>query len=104
VVVDFPARPSVAVLQAMGRRCLHAAGMRTEAYQVFSLREVAGAFEQNGFRVFAVHRQFVLPIALHKALGSRRLTTAVERLLARWGLLGRLGSPVTVVAERCETS
>jgi hypothetical protein len=47
-----------------------------------------------------VERQFVLPIALHKAIGSRNFTTRVERSLAAVGLLGLVGSPVTVVAER----
>ena len=46
------------------------------------------------------HRQFVLPIALHKAIGSRKFTTTVEARLERAGLLRRFGSPVTVVAER----
>jgi hypothetical protein len=48
-----------------------------------------------------VHRQFVLPIALHKAIGSRGFTDTVEGLLRRSGLLRLFGSPVTVVAERC---
>ena len=46
------------------------------------------------------HRQFVLPIALHKRLGSRRLTERVEGGLAALGLLTAAGSPVTVLAER----
>jgi hypothetical protein len=41
----------------------------------------------------------VLPIALHKAVGSRRFTETTERWLTRVGLL-RLGSPVTIYAER----
>jgi hypothetical protein len=42
-----------------------------------------------------------LPIALHKAIGSRRFTISTERLLDRAGLLKLFGSPVTLVAERC---
>jgi hypothetical protein len=48
----------------------------------------------------AVHRQFVLPIALHKQFGSRAATERIEAGLARTGLLRLLGSPVTVMAER----
>jgi hypothetical protein len=47
-----------------------------------------------------VHRQFVLPIALHKAVGSLPVTRGLEGALAAVGLLRILGSPVTVVAER----
>jgi hypothetical protein len=46
----------------------------------------------------------VLPIAFHKAVGSRRFTQWSERLLERIGLLKLFGSPVTLVAERCVIS
>ena len=56
-----------------------------------------------GFRVRSVHRQFVLPIALHKGIGSPRFTTASRVVFERLGLLRLFGSPVTLVAERCES-
>ena len=71
---------------------------------MFTDAEIRDAFERCGFRVRSVHRQFVLPIALHKAIGSRRLTTGIERILDRVGLLGLVGSPVSIVAERCASS
>jgi hypothetical protein len=100
VVIDFPARRSVAALESAGRRAAHAMGRRTEAYRVLSAHEVATAFAAHGFRVVSTHRQFVLPIALHKAVGRLGVTDRVERTLARLGLLARFGSPVTMVAER----
>ena len=102
VVFDYPALLSAAALQAAGRRVLAALGRPVEAYRVLRRREVNRVIESCGFRVAREHRQFVLPIALHKAVGSRRATTAVERWLAAAGLLRLLGSPVTVVAIRCE--
>jgi ubiquinone/menaquinone biosynthesis C-methylase UbiE len=104
VIVDYPSAVSAALLESMTRRVLHAAGRRTEPYQVFTHRAIAAAFERSGFTVRSVHRQFVLPIALHKAIGSRRATEATENLLARAHLLGIFGSPVTLVAERCGSS
>jgi ubiquinone/menaquinone biosynthesis C-methylase UbiE len=101
VIVDYPSASSVALLESMARRVMHMAGMRTEPYRVFTHRTIATAFEQRGFRIRSVHRQFVLPIALHKAIGSRRLTEATEYLLERAHLLQTFGSPVTLVAERC---
>jgi SAM-dependent methyltransferase len=100
VVIDFPARPSVAALESAGRRAAHTMGRRTEAYRVLSAREVTGAFAAHGFRVVSTHRQFVLPIALHKAVGRLGVTERVEGALARLGLLARFGSPVTMVAEK----
>jgi ubiquinone/menaquinone biosynthesis C-methylase UbiE len=104
VIVDYPSMTSAALLESMARRLAHAAGVRTEPYQVFTQSAIADAFERCGFRVRSVHRQFVLPIALHKAIGSRRFTNKSERLLGRLGLLKRFGSPVTLVAERCAPS
>jgi 2-polyprenyl-3-methyl-5-hydroxy-6-metoxy-1,4-benzoquinol methylase len=101
VVVDYPSAVSVALLESIARRIRHALGGRTEAYRVFRPSTIAGAFDSNGFRVRSVHRQFVLPIAFHKAIGSQRFTVKLERALDRLGLLKVFGSPVTVVAERC---
>jgi len=104
VVVDYPSAYSAAIVQATARRALHGAGISTEPYRVFTPGTIAKAFAGCGFRVRSVHRQFVLPIALHKAIGSRRFTMVSEALLRRAGLLKIFGSPVTVVAERCTTS
>jgi len=100
VVFDYPAYFSVAAVQAMVRRVAAVLGSRTEAYRVLRDAAVARELAQHGFRVAERHRQFVLPIALHKAIGSRSFTTAAEGVMARAGLLRALGSPVTVVAVR----
>jgi SAM-dependent methyltransferase len=101
VIFDYPSAASAARIEAAARRAANALGARTEAYRVLSDRAIASALDRNGFRVRSVHRQFVLPIAFHKLIGSRRFTLRVEDMLDRGGLLKRLGSPVTVVAERC---
>jgi hypothetical protein len=67
---------------------------------VLGAATVARELARHGFVVQSVHRQFVLPIAVHKAIGSRGFTLGVEALFARAGLLRLLGSPVTVVAVR----
>jgi 2-polyprenyl-3-methyl-5-hydroxy-6-metoxy-1,4-benzoquinol methylase len=101
VVFDYPAAASVALVESVARRVLHAFGARTEPYRVFSKRDIERALAESGYRVRSVHRQFVLPIAFHKLVGSRRFTERVEGFLERLGMLKRFGSPVTLVAERC---
>lgn len=101
VVFDYPALTSAALLQSVGRRVAHALGARVEAYRVFADRSVRQALRAHGFRVRDVHRQFVLPIALHKRLNSEPATRTLESTLGRLGLNYVFGSPVTVVAERC---
>jgi 2-polyprenyl-3-methyl-5-hydroxy-6-metoxy-1,4-benzoquinol methylase len=104
VIVDYPSVHSTALLHSAARRLQHLAGQTTEPYRVFSDGAVASAFTAHGFRIRGIHRQFVLPIALHKAIGSSGFTRTSEGVLARLGLLSVFGSPVTVVAERCATS
>jgi ubiquinone/menaquinone biosynthesis C-methylase UbiE len=101
VIFDYPAAMSVALVESVSRRLVHALGARTEAYRVFSDRSIHQTLEHSNFRVRSVHRQFVMPIQFHKAIGSRKFTIWSEDVLDRLGLLKRFGSPVTVVAERC---
>ena len=101
VVVDYPSATSFALLEAVARRVTYACGARTEPYRVLSGSAVARALRLGGFQIRSVHRQFFLPIALHKAIGSTRFTIQSRKLSSRLGLLRLFGSPVTVVAERC---
>jgi SAM-dependent methyltransferase len=101
VVFDYPAVSSAAALQAGARRLAFAMGAAVEPYRVFTDRAVRAALRANGFAVVRVHRQFVLPIALHKRLGSVAATSRIEGALARVGMRWLLGSPVTLLAERC---
>ena len=101
VVFDYPALWSAAALQSLARRFAAALGIRGEAYRVFSDRVVRKALAAHGFRVSNVHRQFALPIALHKRVNSAALTARIEGVLARAGFTRLVGSPVTIVAERC---
>lgn len=100
VVVDFPSSRSFAALESAIRRRRQARGEAVEAYRVLAERDVAAAFAAQGFRVTGVTRQFVLPIAFHKKVGSFAVTRRCERVLAAVGALRLFGSPVTMVAER----
>jgi ubiquinone/menaquinone biosynthesis C-methylase UbiE len=100
VVLDYPSATSTAALQSLGRRLVHTFGARTEPYRVFLDGRIRSELRRHGFRITDTHRQFVLPIALHKAIGSRAFTETVEAWLARIGTARLFGSPVTVYAER----
>ena len=101
VVFDYPALMSAAALQSAARRTANAMGGKTEAYRVFTDRSVRATLAANGFRLAQSDRQFVLPIAVHKKLGSASATSRIEGAFRRVGLNWLLGSPVTVLAERC---
>ena len=101
LVFDYPAIASAAALQVVWRRAALTMGRNVEAYRVFRGSDVARELDRHGFRVAATHKQFVLPIALHKAIGSAGFTRGLERALAGAGMLRLAGSPVTIAAERC---
>jgi ubiquinone/menaquinone biosynthesis C-methylase UbiE len=101
IVIDYPALASAALLQAGARRVSRALSANVEAYRVFSDRVIARELGRHGFRVVARDRQFALPIAVHKLIGSAAFTESVEETLGRIGIRGLIGSPVTLVAERC---
>jgi ubiquinone/menaquinone biosynthesis C-methylase UbiE len=101
LVFDYPALGSTASLQAAWRRAALEMGSKVEAYRVFSTGEIARELDRHAFRIVQVHKQFVLPIAIHKAMGSAGLTRGIERALDAAGLLKLAGSPVTIAAERC---
>jgi len=100
VIFDYPSAASAALVQSAFRRLAARVGVKTEPYRVFTNSDITAALAASGFQIRNVHRQFVLPIAVHKAVGSRGATTRVEALLDRAGLLQLFGSPVTVMAER----
>ena len=79
VIVDYPSATSVALFESLARRVTHAIGRAAPSRIACSPHgAIAEAFDRNGFRIRSVHRQFVLPIALHKAIGSRRFTLLVR--------------------------
>jgi ubiquinone/menaquinone biosynthesis C-methylase UbiE len=101
VVFDYPSITSAAALQAAVRRVGRIVNPSVEAYRVFSSRAVARVLAAEGFEVRAAHRQFVLPIALHKTINSEAWTRRVEGIMEQTGLMRVFGSPVTILAERC---
>ena len=101
VLFDYPALVSAAAVQSAARHLANLAGGRTEAYRVFADRAVRATLRANGFEIQRSDRQFVMPIALHKRVGSAGMTRTVERAFRKTGLNWLLGSPVTVLAERC---
>jgi 2-polyprenyl-3-methyl-5-hydroxy-6-metoxy-1,4-benzoquinol methylase len=105
VVVDYPSARSLALLQSLYRRANYALGGKTrQPYRVFFDRELAAAFQENGFCLQSKDRHFVLPVGLYKLLGSAAGAQVTENALRRLGLSRLFASPVTVLAERCATS
>ena len=95
VIFDYPSSTSAAAIHAVLRRFTGRRGYRT-----LSRRQVDAALARSNFRVRSVHRQYVLPMWFHRAIGSRHFTAWLEDHFDRLGLLKAFGSPVTICAER----
>jgi len=95
VIFDYPSSSSAALIHATLRRLVGRTG-----YRVLSRRQVEQALARSQFRVRSVHRQYVLPMWFHRAVGARRFTAWIEDRFDRLGLLKVFGSPVTICAER----
>jgi len=102
VVVDYPSARSLVLLQSLYRRASHAlGGGASQPYRVFFDRDLATAFQRNGFHIRERDRHFVLPIGFYKLFGSARIAELSESALRRLGFARMFASPVTVLAERC---
>jgi hypothetical protein len=105
VVIDYPSARSLALLQSLWRRANYALGGSThQPYRVFLDRQIAAAFQRNGFQIRSKTRHFVLPIGLYKLVGSARVAEMSETALRGVGLTRMLASPVTILAERSQHS
>ncbi|OGW60773.1 MAG: hypothetical protein A2V83_02465 [Nitrospirae bacterium RBG_16_64_22] len=101
VILDVPPRSSLAALASLMRRATERLGLRdVQAYRTFRLSRLTEELGAEGFRVLEVHREFVVPLAVHRLIGSRRFSEGVEGVLARLGLARRFGAPATILCER----
>lgn len=99
VLVDYPSRRSFNVIaDALFHVKKHVEG-NTRPFTVFRPSDVAEAFAAHGFVVTASRPEFLMPMALYRALGSRRVAEALERPARAAGLVRRFGSPVVLRAE-----
>ncbi|MCL6285653.1 class I SAM-dependent methyltransferase [Ruegeria sp. 2012CJ41-6] len=102
VIIDFP-NPSGA--NGLGSLLFHAKKLiekDTRRFRNISLAEVTETFEANGFRVDMHDGQFVLPMALHRALKKPGLSGLLEKPFAP--LATRYGNPIILRARRIGTS
>ncbi len=101
IVIDFPPRLSFAGLDAFVKRKLRRRLQgRRQAYTTFSPGKVVRQFNRHDFHVVSMRRRYFLPILLHRWLNRPSLSTGIEGALARLGLVGLFGAPVTLKVVR----
>ncbi len=99
VLVDYPTDESLnAVAPALFGAKKRLEG-NTRTFTLFGHREVARAFSAAGWTVARREPQFFLPMVLHRALGCRPCSAALEAACGALGLTRRWGSPVVALAR-----
>lgn len=98
VIVDYPAKQGFNRLTPLLFGVKKAIEGNTRPYTSFTCEELEDAFASEGYSVTGDYRQFLLPMALHRATSGRlrRLEQAARAIR----LTTRLGSPVLLRADR----
>jgi len=100
VVLDFPPALSFAGIGGPLKQIMHVFGTRVPGHRVFRVGEVVAELRRNGFKPAEIRREFVLPIAVHRAMNRPTISLGLDRNLARLGLARLLGAPAIVKAVR----
>jgi 2-polyprenyl-3-methyl-5-hydroxy-6-metoxy-1,4-benzoquinol methylase len=100
VLVDYPTSRSVnAVAEALFGLKKRVEG-DTRPFRVFRDAEVVEALAASGFHPTGRKAQFLVPMALHRALHAAPVSRGLEGIAAALGLTRAFGSPVIARLER----
>ena len=100
VVVDYPTLRSVNLVSELAFPFKRGVEKDTRRYRVYRDRSIDRCFAAFGFRRRRDIRQFVVPMALHRALGDNGALRTLERALDRIGASRLVGSPVMARFDR----
>ncbi len=94
VIVDFASRFSVNAISGLLFRFKKNIEANTRHYRLHEVREVKRAFTEAGASFNDSYKQFLAPMALHRALASARASQSLEAAFRWSGLTLALGSPI----------
>lgn len=100
VVVDYPSTSGLNALTPLLFKVKKKLEGNTRAYRSFSAHELDRVLSSHGYSKGAVSKQFVLPMALHRACGAAAPLRLTERACRAVGLTAFAGSPVMLRADR----
>jgi 2-polyprenyl-3-methyl-5-hydroxy-6-metoxy-1,4-benzoquinol methylase len=102
VIVDYPTVQSVNCIAPLLFRFKKYLERNTRPFTIFRESEIIEAFKSHNFMPADRFPEFCLPMALYRALNSRRFASGIERLCRATGLTCTLGSPVILKLLRGE--
>lgn len=100
VVFDYPTSRSVNLISDALFAVKKGVEGNTRPFRVFAEREIDEALAHAGFATAERRGEFVLPMALHRAMGAASVSKALEGACRLAGFTSLLGSPVVRCARR----
>ena len=98
VIFDYPDTCSINWLSSLLFSVKKKIEKTTRTFQCFSQGDITRSLHELGYVVDSHVGQYVLPMALHRLVGSARFSQGTEALARRCGLATRFGSPVILKA------
>lgn len=102
VVIDYPVWLSVNILSPLLFSLKRRIEGNTRTFKLFSHREVVAEFKKHGFQLERLEKQFVWPMALHRAMKNSKSSHRLEQCARLLGLRALFGSPVLAKFVRVE--
>ncbi len=100
VIVDYPDRRSTNILYELLFGMKKKMEGNTRSFTLFSRPEIAASITENGFAQPLFKPEFLLPMVVHRKIGNKSFSTAVETCCRLSGLTQLFGSPIIVRSDR----
>ena len=100
VIVDYPDRRSTNILYELLFKMKKKMEGNTRPFTLFSRAEIAASVGENGFAQPQFMPEFLLPMVVHRKVGNKTLSAAVETCCRLTGLTQLFGSPIIIRSDR----
>jgi SAM-dependent methyltransferase len=100
VIFDYPDRRSTNIFYEQFFAMKKKMEGNTRPFTLFSRAEIDAEMEKNGFRRPVFKPEFLLPMVIHRKVGKRMFSTAIESCFRLTGLTGLFGSPIICKSDR----
>ncbi len=100
VTIDFASKRSINFFSELAYKVKREQETDTRRYNVLSESDVDAAFAAHGFEKRFRSPQFFFPMAIHRRLGSPKLSGVLERTANWLGMAALFGSPVIATYVR----
>jgi len=102
VVFDFSPWGSFALLHPPYLHLKKFLNKEIQTYRTLRVAAIERELRMHRYRLVSTHREFVLPLAVHRKINSVKFTTATEGFLSRLKIDSFFGGPLTIKANREE--